>query len=86
VAAEAGRVVIDLDCDVLDPAFFPATAQPLPFGLTPLALLRVLDTVWSERVAAVAVSEFTPARDRNDQSLGLLVWLLEYLLLRRYER
>jgi arginase family enzyme len=85
-AAAAERVVIDLDCDVLDPAFFPATAQPLPFGLTPLALLRLLDTVWSERVAGLAVSEFTPARDRNDQSLGLLVWLLEYLLLRRYER
>jgi hypothetical protein len=32
----------------------------------------------------VLPSEFHPARDRNDQSLRTLAWLLEYLLLRRY--
>ena len=80
------RVWIDIDCDVLDAAFFPATGQPLPFGLTPQQLLRCLDAVWSERVAGVSISEFAPARDRDDQSLELLVWLMEYLLLKRYER
>ena len=25
------------------------------------------------------------ARDRNDRSLGLLMWLIEWLILRRYE-
>jgi arginase family enzyme len=81
----AERVFIDIDCDVIDAAFFPAVAQPVPFGLTPAQLLRCLDAVWSERVAGVAVSEFDPARDRDDRSLATLVWLLEYLLLRRYE-
>jgi hypothetical protein len=33
----------------------------------------------------VTLSEFDPGRDRRDQSLATLVWLLEYLLLRRYE-
>ena len=84
-AAKAGRVFIDIDCDVFDPAFFPASAHPLPFGLAPAFALRLLEAVWSERVCGVAVSEFDPARDRNDQSLGTLVWLLEWLLLRRYE-
>jgi len=81
----AARVFIDIDCDVFDPAFFPAVAQPLPFGLSPQQLLRFLDAVWSERVVGVALSEFDPGRDRNDQSLATLVWLLEYLLLKRYE-
>jgi agmatinase len=83
--ADVKRVVLDLDCDALDAAFFPATAHPVPFGLTPHLLLRLVDAIWSERVAGVAVSEFAPARDRNDLSLSTLVWLLEYLLLKRYE-
>ena len=66
-SAAAERVFIDIDCDVLDPAFFPAVGQPVPFGLTPQQLLRCLDAVWSERVAGVAVSEFDPARDRDDR-------------------
>src|SRR5438105_3704075 len=81
----AQRVFFDIDCDVFDPAFFPAVGQPVPFGLSPQQVLRGLDAAWSERVAGVAVSEFDPARDRDDRSLATLVWLLERLLLRRYE-
>ncbi|HZV04567.1 MAG TPA: arginase family protein [Gemmataceae bacterium] len=81
----ARRVFLDLDCDVFDPASFPAVTQPVPFGLTPLLLLRLMDAIWSTNVAGLILSEFDPGRDRNDQSLAMLVWLLEYLLLRRYE-
>jgi len=81
----AEQVFLDLDCDVFDAAFFPATARPVPFGLSPALVLRVLEAAWSERVVGVALSEFDPARDRNDQGLATLVWLLEYLLLKRYE-
>jgi len=83
--AQDGRVFIDLDCDVFDPAYFPAVSHPLPFGLSPALLLRLLDAAWSERVIGMAISEFDPARDRNDQSLTTLVWLLEYLLLKKYD-
>src|SRR5438445_532400 len=62
----AERVFLDIDCDVFDPAFFPAVAQPVPFGLAPQQVLRCLDAVWSGRVAGVAISEFDPARDRDD--------------------
>jgi arginase family enzyme len=85
-AAGARRVFLDIDCDVFDPAFFPAVAQPVPFGLGPQQVLRLLEAAWSPRVAGVLVSEFDPGRDRNDQGLAALVWLLEYLLLRRYEK
>jgi agmatinase len=74
-----------LDCDVFDPAAFPAVTQPVPFGLSPSLLLRLLDAVWSPNVAGLFLSEFDPGRDRNDQSLAILVWLIEYLLLRRHE-
>jgi len=82
---QAERVVIDIDCDVFAAAHFPAVTNPVPFGLDPALVLRFLEAAWSDRVAAVALSEFDPARDRNDQSLSALVWLLEYLLLKRHE-
>jgi arginase family enzyme len=83
---KARRIFIDIDCDVFDPAFFPALGHPLPFGLAPLVLVQLLDTVedW-DRVIGMSVSEFDPARDATDRSLQTLVWLVEYLLLKRYE-
>ncbi len=84
-ARAAGRTFLDVDCDVFDPAYFPAVARPVPFGLSPQQVLRVLDAAWTDQVVGVALSEFDPGRDRDDQGLATLVWLLEYLLLRRYE-
>src|SRR5262249_32774154 len=84
-AQSAGCVLLDIDCDVFDPAYFPAVSHPLPFGLSPSLLLRFLDAVWSPRLAGVALSEFDPGRDQNDRSLATLVWLLEYVLLLRHE-
>jgi agmatinase len=85
-AQGAGRVVIDLDCDVFDPAFFPGSAHPQPFGLSPQLFLRFLDAAWTGNVRAMALSEFDPAHDQGDRSLQTLVWLLEYVLLRRHEK
>jgi arginase family enzyme len=85
-SGRAERVFLDLDCDVLDSAYFPGAAHPLPFGLSPSLLLRLVDAVDTEALVGVAISEFAPARDQCDRSLGLLLWLLEHLLLRRYER
>ncbi len=81
----AQRVFIDVDCDVFDPLWFPAVAQPVPFGLHPAMLLRLVDAIWSPHVAGMLLSEFDPGRDHNDQSLATLVWLIEYLLLRIHE-
>lgn len=86
LAKAAPRVWIDLDCDAFDPAFFPAVQHPLPMGLSPAFVLRVLAAVGSDRVVGVSVSEFDPGRDRADQCLGTLIWLLEWCLLRWFER
>jgi len=84
-AQAADAVFVDIDCDAFDPAFFPAITHPQPFGLTPHQVLRVLDAAWSGRVMGLAISEFDPSRDQNDRALTLLMWLLEYVLLKRYE-
>jgi arginase family enzyme len=81
----ADRVFLDIDCDVFDPAFFPAVAHPSPYGIAPSMLLRLLDACWSDRIAGISLSEFSPSYDRDDQSLSTLVWLVEFLLLKYYE-
>ncbi len=82
----ADRIFLDLDCDVFDPAYFPATPQPRPFGLNPLFLLRLLDVVDAAKLAGLSISEFEPARDRHDGCLETLMWLIEYVLLHKYEK
>jgi agmatinase len=84
-ATKADRVFLDIDCDVFDPSYFPAVSHPVPFGLSPPLFLQLLDAVWSEKLIGIAFSEFDPSRDRDDRSLATLMWLLEYLLLRRHE-
>ena len=86
VCAAAEAVFIDVDCDVFDPAYFPAVAHPVPMGISPQLFLRFVDAAWSPRLRGLAISEFDPARDRNDQSLSTLMWLMEYLLLRLHEK
>jgi len=81
----ADHVFLDIDCDVFDPAFFPGTTHPLPFGLAPAFVIRLLQTIGAEKLCGMAVSEFDPGRDVRDQSLSTLIWLVEWLLLRLYE-
>jgi agmatinase len=84
-AEGAKRVWIDIDADVFDPANVPAVHHPLPFGLSPLLALKLLDAAFAGNVAGVSVSEFDPWRDRNDAGLSVLGWLIEWVLLRWYE-
>ncbi len=85
-SVKAAQVFVDVDCDVFDPAYFPAAAHPQPPGIGPQLFLRFLDAAWSGAVAGLAISEFDPARDVNDRSLATLMWLIEYVLLRHYEK
>lgn len=84
-AAGAKRVWIDIDADVFDPANVPAVHHPLPFGLSPLLALKLLDAAFDGNVVGVSVSEFDPWRDTNDAGLNVLGWLIEWVLLRWYE-
>ncbi|HEX3151172.1 MAG TPA: arginase family protein [Gemmataceae bacterium] len=81
----ASRIWIDLDCDAFDAAYFPAVQHPLPMGLSPAFVLRVLSAIGLDKVTGVSISEFDSGRDRADQSLGTLVWLIEWMMLRWFE-
>ncbi|MBI2807574.1 MAG: arginase family protein [Planctomycetes bacterium] len=85
LCGDAERVLIDLDCDVFDPAFFPAVAEGRPFGLSPAFLLKVLNVVDKDKLIGLVISEFDPARDQRDRCLETLMWLIEYLLLWKYD-
>jgi agmatinase len=86
IARKGPDLWVDLDCDVFDPAYFPAVQHPQPMGLSPAQVLRLLAVLDWKKVRGVSISEFDPGRDRNDQSLGTLIWLMEWCLLRWYER
>ena len=70
---------------LLRPALFSRLGEPLPFGISPQLLLRFLDATWSERGRRGDVG-VRSGRDCHDQSLATLVWLVEYVLLKRYEK
>jgi len=84
-AEKAERVWIDIDVDAFDPSHVPGVHHPLPFGLAPLQVLRLLEAAFTGNVVGIGFSEFDPGRDRDDRSLGTLGWLLEWLLLAWYE-
>jgi arginase family enzyme len=86
LAGAAPRVLVDLDCDVFDLAHFSAAPDGRPFGLEPLAVVRLLDAVGPERLAGLAISEFDPSRDQHDRCLETLMWLIEWVLLWKYEK
>jgi len=86
VCADFERIYLDLDCDALDPAVFPAVKEPRPFGLASDMVLQVLAAIGAERLSGLTISEFDPARDVNDRCLETLMWLIEYVLLLKYER
>jgi agmatinase len=81
----ADRVLIDIDCDVFDPAFFPAVTNPMPFGLSPTQLLQTINAIWSDQIVGFSISEFHSASDRDNISLTTLIWLLEYVLIKKHE-
>jgi arginase family enzyme len=85
LARKAKSVWIDIDCDVFDPAYAPGVQHPQPMGLSPTVVLRLLSSIWSSNVVGVSISEFDPGRDRNDQTLQCLVWLIEWCLLKWFE-
>lgn len=77
---------IDLDVDVFDQATFRATGCPTPFGLTGRELLKMLVSLWSEKLIGISISEYNGLLDVDASGKGLLLWLLDYILLRRPRR
>ncbi len=66
---------VTLDLDVFDPAFAPGVSHPVPGGLAPRHVLRVLqDAEWT--LVGMDVVELNPARDEGDRTAVLAARLL----------
>ena len=72
---------ISLDVDVLDPSFAPGTGTPVPMGMTPSAMLRLLEAIARQNhIVGIDIMELCPSLDRNDMTTNLVFHLLMCLL------
>jgi arginase len=81
VAAGVGEVYLHIDNDALDPAVAAGIVdEPVPGGLSLEQLEEVVRAVTARlRLRAVALTTFTPARDREDRTLRAGLRVLELL-------
>ncbi|MDR3283007.1 MAG: agmatinase [Candidatus Methanoplasma sp.] len=56
------KVYVSLDIDGIDPAYAPGTGTPEPFGLTPMDVKKILNSVGS-RLVGFDVAEVCPPTD-----------------------
>lgn len=57
------QVYLTLDMDVIDPSYAPAVGNPVPEGMSPRALLDVLQLVCNDRVVGLDLVEVSPHYD-----------------------
>ena len=62
------KVYLTIDTDVIDPAFAPAVGNPEPFGLTPLQVKAVVNTL-APRLVGMDVNEVSPTWDQGQTAL-----------------
>ena len=62
------QIYLTLDIDVLDPAYAPGTSTPEPFGLTPLDVVRCIETFSSDLIGFDVV-EVCPPYDKGQTAL-----------------
>lgn len=60
-------VYLTIDMDGIDPAYAPGVGTPEPFGLTPLDVLSIIETV-SHRLIGLDVVEVCPTYDNGNTS------------------
>jgi agmatinase len=82
--ARAKGVWLDIDVDAFDPSICPAVQEPLPCGLFAPHFFRIANAIDFKKLRGVSISEFDPGHDVRDTSLNLLGWLVEWLLLKKY--
>ena len=61
------RCYISIDIDVIDPLFAPGTSAPVPDGLSPSTITRMLQAIVKQRhIAGIDLMEVNPSLDEND--------------------
>jgi agmatinase len=75
------KCYITLDVDVLDPAFAPGTGTPVPLGMNPRTLLKLLRAVAeNNQIVGMDVVELSPVLDRDDMTTSLVFHILMKVL------
>jgi len=78
---------ISFDIDVLDPVFAPGTGTPVPLGMEPRTLLKLLkETAAQNRVVGIDVVELAPARDVRDATTNLVTHILLCMAALAYDK
>ncbi|MDN3352828.1 GNAT family N-acetyltransferase [Actinomadura sp. DC4] len=71
---DADAVYVHLDLDVLDPETFASVGTPEPGGLTPGQVIEMVAALADRfEIAGVGVTEYEPARPRDQETLAGLV-------------
>lgn len=75
------KCYISFDVDVLDPSFAPGTGTPVPIGMNPRTLMKLLRTVAeNNQIIGMDVVELSPALDRGDMTTSLVFHILMKVL------
>lgn len=62
------RVYLTIDMDVIDPSYAPAVGNPFPGGMSPTALLDILQSVWPN-VVGFDLVEVSPLYDGGQTAI-----------------
>jgi len=62
------KVYLTIDTDAIDPAFAPGVGNPEPFGLTPLQVKAVVNTL-APKLVGMDINEVSPAWDQGQTAL-----------------
>jgi len=80
LARRVAAVYVHLDLDVLDPAISPGVNFQAPGGITPEELYGAVGLISTKLpIAAAAIANFNPDRDREDRTLEVARRLIEIL-------
>jgi len=76
------KIYLSLDIDGIDPAFAPGTGTPEPFGLTPLDVKKIINSV-GDRLIGFDVTEVCPPADPSGITSVLAARLINEVLVVR---
>jgi agmatinase len=76
------KIYLSLDIDGIDPAFAPGTGTPEPFGLTPLDVKKIINSV-GDRLTGFDITEVCPPADHSGITSVLAARLINEVLVVR---
>jgi len=84
ISKQYDEIHLDIDVDVFDQSIIGATGVPMPFGLYPQQMIKILSGIWSEKIVGLSITEFNSIINDNNKSKPFLMWFIEYLILLIY--